>query len=151
MSRTITVTWADDAITGAIERAAEICRETDPDEPCEVSWMDLACLVDLGRHALSLYDSPAAPAGSQPLDAAGVPSGDGHCRSCGQPFTDNIREVLADPRYEVRQGPSLYMSGMSDWHVREVGRPGIRATFLGSTVQAQNIERLLNGEGGDAA
>jgi len=56
MSRIVTVTWAQSAIERAMEHAAEITRNTDPDEPCRIAWMDLACLVDLGRHALAEPD-----------------------------------------------------------------------------------------------
>ncbi len=56
MSRIITVSWHEDAIRQAMENVGAITRATDPDEPCRVSWMDLACLHDLGRHALAEPD-----------------------------------------------------------------------------------------------
>lgn len=48
-SRTLKVTWHPNAISGAVERATAITRSVDPDGACQVSWMDLACLVDMGR------------------------------------------------------------------------------------------------------
>jgi hypothetical protein len=48
-SRTLTVCWHENAIRGAVDRAAEITTTTEADEPCTITWMDLACLVDIAR------------------------------------------------------------------------------------------------------
>lgn len=81
MTKTLTVTWHENAIKRALESVSAIVRgeKVDADSVWRVgdgvlSWMDLACLVDLGRHAVEheCPDSPAA-AGSQP-STAGVPA-----------------------------------------------------------------------------
>lgn len=52
-SRTLKVTWHPNAVSGAVERAAELTSTSDPDGVCQVPWMDLACLLDLARAALA--------------------------------------------------------------------------------------------------
>lgn len=52
-SRTLKVTWHPNAVSGAVERAAELTSTSDPDGVCQVHWMDLACLLDLARAALA--------------------------------------------------------------------------------------------------
>jgi hypothetical protein len=52
MTNTLPVTWHEDRITGCIQRAGEITNTTDPDEPCTIDWLDLACLRDIAREFL---------------------------------------------------------------------------------------------------
>jgi hypothetical protein len=71
MSRTITVSWHENAIDRAIERVRAITCAEDVDTDAvflvgekPLSWMDLACLLDLGRHAVSTLENPDSPAGA---------------------------------------------------------------------------------------
>lgn len=48
------------------------------------------------------------------------------------------------PRYDVRSGPSLYMCGHGEWHVRARGRPGILASFTAGPLDAARLSRLVN-------
>jgi hypothetical protein len=58
MGRVITVTWAPEAIDGALERATAALRYVDEAHPevARLSIVDLACLIDLGRHALAQHE-----------------------------------------------------------------------------------------------
>lgn len=51
-----------------------------------------------------------------------------------------------DPTDEltVTSGPSLYMCGHGDWHVRLRGRPGIVLSFTGGPLDAARLRDLLN-------
>lgn len=46
-------------------------------------------------------------------------------------------------RYDVRAGPSLYMCGHGDWHVRVRGRPGIVLSFTAGPLDAARLRDLL--------
>lgn len=46
--------------------------------------------------------------------------------------------------YSVEAGPSLFMSGEQDWHIRVVGGPGVRASFRAHAGEAMRIAALLN-------
>lgn len=48
-SRTLHVMWHEDAIRGAVDRALAVTMATEADQPCTIEWIDLACLVDMGR------------------------------------------------------------------------------------------------------
>lgn len=48
------------------------------------------------------------------------------------------------PRYDVRSGPSLYMCGHGEWHVRARGQPGIRASFTAGPLDATRIAAIIN-------
>lgn len=47
--RTLHVTWHPDAIRGALQRAQTTTHNTDPDQPCTITWTDLAVLTDIAR------------------------------------------------------------------------------------------------------
>lgn len=46
-------------------------------------------------------------------------------------------------RYDVRAGPSLYMCGHGDWHVRVRGRPGIVLSFTAGPLDVARLRALL--------
>lgn len=46
--------------------------------------------------------------------------------------------------YEYRSGPSMFMSGESDWIIRRVGKPGIVASVIGHESHAKAAVDALN-------
>lgn len=46
--------------------------------------------------------------------------------------------------YSVEAGPSLFMSGEQDWHIRVVGESGVKASFRAHAGEAERIAALLN-------
>lgn len=69
MTNTLPITWHEDRITGCIQRAGEITNATDPDEPCAIAWLDLACLRDIAR-AWMLDATPPHGATARPPERA---------------------------------------------------------------------------------
>lgn len=49
-----------------------------------------------------------------------------------------------DADVTVTSGPSLYMCGHGDWHVRVRGRPGILASLTANPLDAARLRALLN-------
>lgn len=47
-------------------------------------------------------------------------------------------------RFTVEAGPSMYMSGARDWHIRRSGKPSVLATFAAHSGVACVIRDLLN-------
>lgn len=58
MSRTIHIVWHEDRIRGAIDRARATTMTNSPDQPCEIDWTDLACLLDIARTWIREQDTP---------------------------------------------------------------------------------------------
>jgi hypothetical protein len=49
--------WHQDRITGCIQRAEVTINESDTEAPCQVEWLDLACLLDIARTWIAEQDA----------------------------------------------------------------------------------------------